>query len=619
MRKASLTLHTGKTSGSSLLESMIPFLHRKKRSNGMESRADRVSQVLSPGATTSFLWGLNTSAVEEQLVSVYFKCYNVSYPIIHERTFRDQCSRRSQIATSSHWHIIYYMVLAIGEWIGGFSSDANSIYYEAARSRLRIDVLESGSVGNVQAFLLMGNYLQKRDRPNTGYNFIGIAYRVALGLGLHREVSPDKVAGGFTLQQRRLLFWTLYCFESGFSITTGRPILVSDSFIDIRKPQNIDDSLPMISSNLPAEVDYPTTCSAIIAQARLAVIANKVYNDFLSTRACTDVNNHIATVEQQINRWRSSLPSFFLRPDVPKWFLGPRQVVIWKEANIRILLLLAGERHHTREHDKTATGTKCQLIAIETIFDIANFCQKHADVVHMGLSWYAVYFLLQAILALGMHQKKPNHLPSRSAGQKLKIASEKCEIAVSRAWKCLEGLGPRNKAAIRTMHILERLFDLTKESDTESDGSTSICLEPASVLPTAQTPGDDQYRPNLNFPPAVNEEVIGGNFDEFPVSTGIDPFSGPSPNGIIATDFVENEWVGTVDPSLHMFFDNSHNIDEVFEGVQGFPSTIEHEEFDYMTSSMQTVRSAFSKSQLLSSTNAAGEPSSWPSVPYLYE
>jgi transcriptional regulatory protein GAL4 len=51
------------------------------------------------------------------------------------------------------------MVLAIGEWIGGFSSDANSIYYEAARSRLRIDVLESGSVGNVQAFLLMGNYL----------------------------------------------------------------------------------------------------------------------------------------------------------------------------------------------------------------------------------------------------------------------------------------------------------------------------------------------------------------------------------------------------------------------------------------------------------------------------
>lgn len=144
-----------------------------------------------------------------------------------------------------------------------------------------------------------------------------------------------------------MLFWTLYCFESGFSITTGRPILVSDSFIDIRKPQNIDDSISMASPSLSVAVDYPTTCSAIIAQARLAVIANKVHNDVLSTRACTDVNHQVAIVEQRINNWRGSLPTFFFESDVPKWFLGPRQVVIWKESNIRILLLLAGERHHT--------------------------------------------------------------------------------------------------------------------------------------------------------------------------------------------------------------------------------------------------------------------------------
>jgi transcriptional regulatory protein GAL4 len=600
----------------------MPFLHSKKRSNAVESRASRASQESLHNAGTSFIYGLNTSAVEEQLVSLYFTGYNVSYPIIHERTFRDQWSRRSQIAANSHWHIIYYMVLAIGEWIGGFSSDATSIYYEAARSRLRIEVLESGSVSIVQAFLLMGNYLQKRDRPNTGYNFIGIAYRVALGLGLHREVSPDRKMASFTLQQRRLLFWTLYCFESGFSITTGRPILVSDSFIDIHKPQNVDDSLAIASSALPAEVDYPTTCSAIIAQARLALIANKVYNDFLSTRTCTDVNHHIAIVEQRINNWRSSLPSFFVRPDVPKWFLGPRQVVIWKEANIRILLLLAGERHHTEEHDKAATGTKCQLIAIEAIFDIADFCQKHADVVHMGLSWYAVYFLLQAILALGMHeQKKPDRPASRSASlERRTLASEQCQTAVSRAWKCLEGLGPRNKAAVRTMHILERLFDGTRVSDTEPEGNTStLPFAPASVRASAQIGVDEQRQSSLdNFPPAANDEAIGGNFGEFPVPTGIDPFSGPSPNDIIATDFVENEWVGTVDPSLHMFFDNSHNIDEIFHGVQGFPSTIEHDNFDYMTSSMQTVRSAFSKSQSQSSASAAGEPSSWSAVPYLY-
>ena len=542
-------------------------------------------------------------------------CYNVSYPIIHERTFRDECKRRSQFAHNSHWNIVYYMVLAIGEWIGGFSSDTTSIYYEAARSRLRIEVLESGSVSIVQAFLLMGNYLQKRDRPNTGYNFIGIAYRVALGLGLHREVSTDGGMESFILQQRRLLFWTLYCFESGFSITTGRPILVSDSFIDIRKPQNLDDSLPVASPSWSVEVDYPTTCSAIIAQARLAVIANKVHNDFLSARACTDVNHQVAIVEQRINNWRSSLPTFFFRSDVPKWFLGPRQVVIWKEANIHILLLLAGERHHTEEQDKADIGAKCQLVAVETIFDIADFCQKHADVVHMGLSWYAVYFLLQAILALGMHeQKKVDRLASGLANFELRKASEQCQSAVSRAWKCLESLCPKNKAATRTMHILERLFGGAGVSDSESDGNAgthSVGPENGPV-PTPVIGGE---LPHSSFPLAVTEEVTENSFDEFPVQERMDLLSGPSPNGIIGTDFVENDWVGTIDPSLHMFFDNSQNINEIFHGVQGFPNTSEHENFDYMTSSMQTVRSAFSKGHSSSSENAPGEQSNWP---YLY-
>jgi hypothetical protein len=53
----------------------------------------------------------------------------------------------------------------------------------------RFELLET----HVQAFLLMGNYLQKRDRPNIVYNLIGIAYRMALGLGIHREL-PQRLS-----------------------------------------------------------------------------------------------------------------------------------------------------------------------------------------------------------------------------------------------------------------------------------------------------------------------------------------------------------------------------------------------------------------------------------------
>lgn len=87
-----------------------------------------------------------------------------------------------------------------------------------------------------------GNYLQKRDRPNTGYNIIGIAYRMALGLGMHREISSDN-RNTLALERRRQVFWTLFCFDSGLSITTGRPATIIDAFVDVQLPRNIDDSV----------------------------------------------------------------------------------------------------------------------------------------------------------------------------------------------------------------------------------------------------------------------------------------------------------------------------------------------------------------------------------------
>lgn len=134
------------------------------------------------------------------------------------------------------------MVLAIGDWISASeSSHAQSPYYSAARSCLTFQTLESGTTETIQAFLLLGNYLQKRDQPNTGYNFVGLAWRLALGLGLHREVSNE--VSTVENQRRRSLFWVMYCFDNGFNITTGRPPTLSDGFVDTQLPRNINDQV----------------------------------------------------------------------------------------------------------------------------------------------------------------------------------------------------------------------------------------------------------------------------------------------------------------------------------------------------------------------------------------
>lgn len=182
------------------------------------------------------------SYVTSTLMDAYFDLYHIHYPVLHEKTFRDRVT--SQHKVSPPWRVTYYLVLAIGQFCSSNMMSEypeTSEFFDAARAGLSVQMLESGSIETVQAFLLLGNYLQKKDRTNTGYNYIGLAYRLALGIGLHREVPVAENTIGH--ERRRQLFWTMYCFESGFNITTGRPPTMTDGFIDISLPHNIDDQV----------------------------------------------------------------------------------------------------------------------------------------------------------------------------------------------------------------------------------------------------------------------------------------------------------------------------------------------------------------------------------------
>lgn len=99
---------------------------------------------------------LGNSATLDSLVDAYFMSYNASYPILHQMTFRQKYQNRHQLPARSSWHLIFYIVLAIGNWIiGGNSGPGQCQYYSAARSRMSMSMLESGTLLTVQAFLLV--------------------------------------------------------------------------------------------------------------------------------------------------------------------------------------------------------------------------------------------------------------------------------------------------------------------------------------------------------------------------------------------------------------------------------------------------------------------------------
>lgn len=123
-------------------------------------------------------------------------------------------------------------------------------YRKAVSSWQDQSMLESGSLALVQALLLLSNYTQKRNLPNTGWNFLGLAVRMALSLGLNREM-PKWNISLLQREMRRRVWWGLFIFDSGASLTFGRPSLLPErDMMDVQLPLNIPDEVNKVFSTL---------------------------------------------------------------------------------------------------------------------------------------------------------------------------------------------------------------------------------------------------------------------------------------------------------------------------------------------------------------------------------
>lgn len=182
---------------------------------------------------------------EYSFIDAYFHYYHTAYPFLHEATFRAQYAGHAPRPNITIWKILLNTVLALGAWsIGDENSTMDdTFYHEVTRLSQDISVFEVGNLALVQALLLLSNYTQKRNKPNTGWNYLGLAVRMALSLGLHKEFPEWKIS---LLQRevRRRVWWGIYIFDSGASITFGRPVLLpDDGVMDANQVLNIHEEV----------------------------------------------------------------------------------------------------------------------------------------------------------------------------------------------------------------------------------------------------------------------------------------------------------------------------------------------------------------------------------------
>ena len=410
----------------------------------------------------------------EPFIDAYFQLYHCSYPIVHEATFRAQFMEVIPRPSNNTWQVLLFVMAALGAFTTATQpTDIDVGLFEAAKTRLSIDVLETGNLLLVQALTLISNYLQKRNKPNSGYNYMGLARRIAMGIGLHKEF-PTWEASLLTIEMRRRCWYCLYIFDVGGIITFSRPLDFPNDGIDVELPMNVHDSVRFPSDFLTRQrANYPQDITAgskqrpnpapettvythLRTQATFHFATSPIYSEIISS-PFPSASKLIEMDDQLIGHWLVNLPSFFIEnvPQRPKFRLC-HSILQWRYRNFRILMFrpFLVSRLMIRPTDGTIQENdpyvevavqRCLDAARESVELICAFWIQ--DQRNMMACWYGLYFLFQAILIPVICLRNDPQSPL--------VVSWRDQVF--RTMPVLESMGELNPTAIRCLGVIRSL------------------------------------------------------------------------------------------------------------------------------------------------------------------
>lgn len=440
---------------------------------------DHDSGTTSPGPST-VPFDITSPSALDGFIDDYFSLYHRSYPIVHEATFRAQFMEVIPRPSGNAWQVLMYVVAALGAWSAATQhTDVDTALFEAAKFRFSTDLLETGNVVLVQALTLMSNYVQMRNKPNSSYNYYGLARRIAMGIGLHKEF-PTRQWDPLVVEMRRRVWWCLYVFDMGSIITFSRPPDFPQSGVDVELPINIHDSdLTASTSQRPLPADETTLYTHLRAQCTFHKATCHIYARMISTPFPT-AKEMVELDDSSIHPWLSSLPHYFQlhKMQLPKYILC-HATLQWRYRNFRILAYrpflvrraMSGpewgtDQENTEDLEHTDIAFhRCLDAARESVELISSFWFGNAQT--MMASWYGLYFLFQAVLIpIVCLRNNPNSDMARG-----------WRAQIQESTRVLESMIRLNPTANRCLRVVIYLTQPYISSDDGTDGPTQESLQ----------------------------------------------------------------------------------------------------------------------------------------------
>jgi transcriptional regulatory protein GAL4 len=343
----------------------------------------------------------------EPFIDAYFQTYHASYPMVNEALFRAQFMEVVPRPKGKAWNVLLHVVSALGSFCSSLTTPEMDVaLFEGAKARMSIDMLETGNLTLVQALTLMSNYVQKRNKPNSGYNYMGLAKRMAMGIGLHKEF-PAWRSKPMALEVRRRVYWCLYVFDVGAVITFSRPLDMPQEGIEIQLPLNVADSdITATTREFPREAQQTTLYTHVRCQAQFHLATESIYAKLISTHF-PSAQEMLQADDSHLVKWLNELPYYFQEGAfVAARFRLCHSVLQWRWRNFRILMYrpflmrrFLAKRRATMLPDSQADESaiqRCLKAAAESIQLITAYWRHETQ--NVLACWYSLYFLFQASL-----------------------------------------------------------------------------------------------------------------------------------------------------------------------------------------------------------------------------
>lgn len=201
-------------------------------------------------------FALPTRALADHLLKRYFERVYWLYPFFHKPTFERAYeslwipangipaepispsglglgSSPGADASTIVFHFALNTIFALGCQFSDLNPDdkasALQTYFDRAKAFVSLDLLDLNNIGVVQALLLMTIFLLGTPFPQRCWNSVGVACRLAQGLGLHTESGQSTriIRSQMETEIRRRTWHGCVILDLTVSMTYGRPTMTA--------------------------------------------------------------------------------------------------------------------------------------------------------------------------------------------------------------------------------------------------------------------------------------------------------------------------------------------------------------------------------------------------------